>query len=94
MILQERVEDKATLPIYYESRLAKIALSAEGQEILSALDSKLTKGEEQGENSTPKPQDYARLSGQRIELQTIAKDILEAFYTGQKILQGKAMIVV
>ncbi|WP_301006334.1 type I restriction endonuclease subunit R, partial [Helicobacter sp. UBA3407] len=86
------VEDKATLPIYYESRLAKIALSAEGQEILSALDSKLSKSEEQ-EKINAKATRLCEIVGAKDRLQTIAKDILEHFTQRQKILQGKAMIV-
>ncbi|WP_343353776.1 type I restriction endonuclease subunit R [Helicobacter mastomyrinus] len=86
------VEDKATLPIYYESRLAKIALSAEGEEILSALDSKLSKSEEQ-EKINAKATRLCEIVGAKDRLQTIAKDILEHFTQRQKILQGKAMIV-
>lgn len=86
------VEDKATLPIYYESRLAKIALSTEGQEILSALDSKLSKSEEQ-EKINAKATRLCEIVGAKDRLQTIAKDILEHFTQRQKILQGKAMIV-
>ena len=86
------VEDKATLPIYYESRLAKIALSAEGQEILSALDSKLSKSEEQ-EKINAKATRLCEIVGAKDRLQTIAKDILEHFTQRQEILQGKAMIV-
>lgn len=86
------VEDKATLPIYYESRSAKIALSAEGQEILSALDSKLSKSEEQ-EKINAKATRLCEIVGAKDRLQTIAKDILEHFTQRQKILQGKAMIV-
>ncbi|WP_334088596.1 type I restriction endonuclease subunit R [Helicobacter typhlonius] len=86
------VEDKATLPIYYESRLAKIALSAEGQEILSALDSKLSKSEEQ-EKINAKATRLCEIVGAKERLQTIAKDILEHFTQRQEILQGKAMIV-
>ncbi|WP_297812436.1 type I restriction endonuclease subunit R [uncultured Helicobacter sp.] len=86
------VEDKATLPIYYESRLVKIALSAEGQEILSALDSKLSKSEEQ-EKINAKATRLCEIVGAKERLQTIAKDILEHFTQRQEILQGKAMIV-
>lgn len=86
------VEDKATLPIFYESRLAKIALSTEGQELLNALDSKLSQSEEQ-EKINAKATRLCEIVGAKERLQTIAKDILEHFTQRQKILQGKAMIV-
>lgn len=86
------VEDKATLPIFYESRLAKIALSTEGQELLNALDSKLSKSEEQ-EKINAKATRLCEIVGAKERLQTIAKDILEHFTQRQEILQGKAMVV-
>lgn len=86
------VEDKATLPIFYESRLAKIALSTEGQELLNALDSKLSRSEEQ-EKINAKATRLCEIVGAKERLQTIAKDILEHFTQRQEILQGKAMIV-
>ena len=86
------VEDKATLPIFYESRLAKIALSTEGQELLNALDSKLSRSEEQ-EKINAKATRLCEIVGAKDRLQTIAKDILEHFTQRQEILQGKAMVV-
>lgn len=86
------VEDNATLPIFYESRLAKIALSTEGQELLKALDSKLSKSEEQ-EKINAKATRLCEIVGAKERLQTIAKDILEHFSQRQEVLRGKAMIV-
>lgn len=86
------VEDNATLPIFYESRLAKIALSTEGQELLNALDSKLSRSEEQ-EKINAKATRLCEIVGAKERLQTIAKDILEHFTQRQEILQGKAMVV-
>ncbi|MCX2683763.1 type I restriction endonuclease subunit R [Campylobacter sp. MIT 21-1685] len=86
------VEDNATLPIFYESRLAKIALSAEGQRILSELDSKLIPSEEQ-EKINAKATRLCEIIGAKERLRAVAKDILEHFTQRQEILRGKAMIV-
>ena len=44
-MLPKAVEDGATVRIYYESRLAKVALSDEGKQLVAALDDELAQDE-------------------------------------------------
>nr|WP_269849837.1 hypothetical protein [Methanosarcina horonobensis] len=41
--ISQSVEDGATVKIYYESRLAKVALSSEGKKLVAELDEELDK---------------------------------------------------
>ncbi len=86
------VEDKATVGIYYESRLVKIGLSVEGQEILKELDSKLIASEEQ-DRINAKATRLCEIVGAKARLEVVAKDIIEHFSKRQEALKGKAMIV-
>lgn len=86
------VEDKATVGIYYESRLVKIGLSEEGQEILKELDSKLVASEEQ-DRINAKATRLCEIVGAKNRLEVVAKDIVEHFSKRQEALRGKAMIV-
>lgn len=86
------VEDKATVGIYYESRLVKIGLSEEGQEILKELDSKLVTSKEQ-DRINAKATRLCEIVGAKNRLEVVAKDIVEHFSKRQEALKGKAMIV-
>ncbi len=86
------VEDKATVGIYYESRLVKIGLSEEGQEILKELDSRLVASEEQ-DRINAKATRLCEIVGAKNRLEVVAKDIVEHFSKRQEALKGKAMIV-
>ena len=43
--IAQAVEDKATVPIYYESRLAKITLSEESRKLVEEMDDELDRDE-------------------------------------------------
>lgn len=89
------VEDGATVPIYYESRLAKIELSKEiGGNIDSDFD-ELTEAEEESEKQRLKTK-WAALesmvgAGDRINL--VAQDLVAHFEKRLIAMDGKAMIV-
>lgn len=92
----QAVTDGATVPIYYESRLAKINLSEEGKELIDELDEELASGD-LTENQRTKAK-WAKIEGiigseQRIK--TIAEDIVKHFEArnGEGGLNGKGMIV-
>ncbi|QOQ97601.1 type I restriction endonuclease subunit R [Helicobacter winghamensis] len=80
---QKAVDDGATLPLFYESRLAKLHLSEEGKKLIESFDTDNTQG------SLLKLQD---IIGAKERLKNIAKDILEHFNARKEKLKGKAMI--
>ena len=66
--IQQAVEDGATVPIYYESRLAKIELDEEEQPKLDAEFEEVTEGEEesaQGEAQDASGRSWRRWSAAR-----------------------------
>ena len=92
--IQQAVEDGATVPIYYESRLAKVKLSQEGQELLDQLDTEL-EGEEVTQAQRVKAK-YARLEaivGAKERVKTIAADLIKHYEDRATSNIGKAMVV-
>jgi len=93
--IQRAVDDGATVPIYYESRLARLALPEEEKPHLDQTFEELTETEEEEHKEKLKSK-WGALeavvgSGKRIHL--IARDIVDHFEERQKALDGKAMIV-
>jgi type I restriction enzyme R subunit len=93
--VEEAVRDGATVPIYYESRLAKLSLN---EEALSHIDQdvdELTEADEEGSAEKLKSQwaALASLVGAQPRLEQIAQDLLEHFDNRQAALPGKGMIV-
>lgn len=94
--ISQAVEDGATVRIFYESRLAKIAISEEGKELIEDFDDQFT---EDDLNQTQKERaKWARvegLIGSKERIKAIAKDIVEHFEQRLKANanQGKGMIV-
>lgn len=84
--MKQAVEDGATVPLYYESRLAKIHLSDEGKKLIENLDKNL-----KDKNNTNALK-LSQIIGARQRLQAVAKDILEHFNAKKQKLKGKAMI--
>lgn len=93
--IQRAVEDKATVPIYYESRLAKLALDeAERPRIDSGFE-EATEGEEVERKERLKSK-WAQLEavvGAEKRLALIARDIVQHFEERLEAMDGKAMIV-
>lgn len=93
--IQQAVEDGATVRIFYENRLAKIALKEEEKPRVDAEFEELTESEELTDRQKLKAK-WARLEAivgnpQRIAL--IAQDIVNHFESRNAVLDGKAMIV-
>lgn len=93
--IQRAVEDGATVPIFYESRLAKIALTEEGRELVQELDEEL-----EGLDLSMTQQAKAKwtkleaLIGSTSRIKTVAADIVAHFEARQEqSMQGKGMIV-
>ena len=93
--LTRAVEDGATVRIFYESRLAKVALDPEIRAALDELADEITETVEEGEATRAKSR-WARLeaivgASDRIDL--IAADIVDHWERRRAELFGKAMIV-
>jgi type I restriction enzyme R subunit len=93
--IQRAVEDKATVPIYYESRLAKLELSEAERPKIDPAFEEVTEGEEIERKEKLKSR-WAQLEavvGAEKRLKLIAKDIVEHFEQRLSAMDGKAMIV-
>ena len=93
--IQRAVDDGATVPIYYESRLAKLALDEAQKPTIDAGFEEVTEGEEVDRREKLKTK-WAQLEAvvgaqQRVAL--VARDIVEHLDRRQEALDGKAMVV-
>jgi type I restriction enzyme R subunit len=93
--IQRAVEDGATVPIYYESRLAKLHLPEELKPRVDEEFEEVTEGEELERKERLKSK-WAQLEavvGAQQRLKEIAQDIVEHFERRLEALEGKGMIV-
>lgn len=93
--IQQAVKDKATVPIYYESRLAKVHFEENERITLDEQFEELTEGEELTNRQQLRAK-WTRLEaivGNPNRIQKIAKDIVYHFEQRSAVLDGKAMIV-
>jgi type I restriction enzyme R subunit len=89
------VEDKATVPIYYEARLAKIELLREVTPTIDAEFEELTEGEEVEKKEQLKSK-WARLEamiGSEKRIALVAKDVVDHFEARLDVMDGKGMFV-
>jgi type I restriction enzyme, R subunit len=93
--IQRAVADQATVPIYYESRLAKIALNKSEMPKLDPDFEEATEHEETERKEKLKTKWAAleALVGAKHRVELIAKDIVEHFGKRLEAMDGKAMIV-
>ena len=93
--IQRSVEDGATVPIYYESRLAKLALKESEKPTIDPEFEEATEGEEieRKERLKTKWAQLEALVGTEKRLKLIAKDIVAHFETRLEAMDGKAMVV-
>jgi type I restriction enzyme R subunit len=93
--IQRAVADKATVPIYYESRIAKLGLNASELPKLDKEFEEITEGEEEGSREKLKTKWAAleALVGDPKRIALIAKDLLEHFEKRLEAMDGKAMVV-
>jgi type I restriction enzyme R subunit len=93
--IQRAVEDGATVPIYYESRLAKLALDEAERPKIDPEFEEATEGEEVERKEKLKTK-WAQLEavvGSDKRLALVARDIVEHFEERLEAMEGKAMIV-
>jgi len=93
--IQRAVQDGATVPIYYESRLAKLALDEAERPKIDPGFEEATEGEEVERKEKLKTK-WAQLEavvGAEKRLTLVARDIVEHFEKRLEAMDGKAMIV-
>jgi type I restriction enzyme R subunit len=93
--IQRAVADGATVPIYYESRLAKLSLDEAERPKIDPGFEEATEGEEveRKERLKTKWAQLEAIVGSARRLELVAEDIVEHFETRLEALDGKAMIV-
>ncbi len=93
--MQQAQADKATVPINYESRLAKLEMKDEDRPRIDSEVEELTEDEEEGAAAKIKSRWAAleKLAGAEPRIEKIASDLIEHFEQRQDVLAGKAMIV-
>jgi type I restriction enzyme R subunit len=93
--IQRAVEDKATVPIYYESRLAKLELDEKERPKIDPEFEEVTEGEEveRKEKLKTKWAQLEKIVGSEKRIKLIARDIVDHFEKRLEVLEGKAMIV-
>jgi type I restriction enzyme R subunit len=89
------VEDKATVPIYYEPRLAKIELLKKNTPKIDQEFEELTEGEEEKKKDKLKSK-WAKLEamiGSESRIKLVAQDMVDHFEDRLSTLDGKGMFV-
>ncbi len=93
--IQRAVEDKATVPIYYESRLAKLELDESERPRIDPEFEEVTEGEEveRKEKLKSKWAQVEAIVGAEKRLALVARDLVEHFEQRLSAMDGKAMVV-
>ncbi|WP_424580022.1 type I restriction enzyme subunit R domain-containing protein [Vibrio crassostreae] len=94
--IQDAVDDGATVPIYYESRLAKLDINQDEIEQLNDKgEDEIGEDEETADREKVKSEwaTLAKLVGAEPRIEQVAKDLVEHFTTRTSTFPGKAMIV-
>lgn len=93
--IQRAVQDGATVPIYYESRLAKLGLDESERPKIDPDFEEVTEGEEveQRERLKTKWAQLEAIVGTEKRLKQIAEDIVNHFEERLSVMDGKAMVV-
>jgi type I restriction enzyme R subunit len=89
------VEDGATVPIYYESRLAKLELREDEKPKLDPEFEEITEGEEETEKNRLKTK-WAALEamvGTEKRVRLVAQDLVDHFEKRLDAMDGKALVV-
>lgn len=94
--IQDAVDDGATVPIYYESRLAKLDINRDLIDDLSDQVEDVVEDEEDLSLREKTKGEWSRLEklvGSGPRLQQVAADLIKHFETRSALMEGKAMIV-
>ncbi|WGL16276.1 type I restriction endonuclease subunit R [Microbulbifer bruguierae] len=93
--VEQAVKDGATVPIHYESRLAKVELREDQLPQIDAVVDEITEGDEEAAGERFKSQWAALASvvGAEPRIKQVAQDLVTHFENRQAALPGKGMIV-
>ena len=94
--IQDAVDDGATVPIYYESRLAKLDINRDAIEELNKEVEEVIEDEEDiatRERTKGKWAALEKLVGAEPRLKEVAEDLVAHFKARIEVIPGKAMIV-
>ncbi len=93
--IEQSIEDRATVRIYYEARMAKLALKEEERPRIDPEFEEVTETEEveKKERLKSKWSQLEKLVGAPNRVALIAEDLVKHFEARDASLQGKAMIV-
>src|SRR4051795_8344318 len=93
--IQRAVADKATVPIYYESRVAKLGLNASELPKIDKEFEEITEGEEltRKEKLKTKWAALEALVGNPKRIDLVAADLVQHYERRLEAMEGKAMIV-
>ena len=93
--IRKSVEDRATVPIYFESRLARLSLDDTEKPTIDPQFEEVTEGEEVERREKLKTK-WAQLEavvGTEKRVREVAEDIVAHFDQRLEVLDGKAMVV-
>jgi len=93
--IQRAVADKATVPIYYESRIAKLALNQAALPKIDEEFDEITEGEEEDKKQKLKSKWAAleALVGDPKRIALVAADLVQHYERRLEAMDGKAMVV-
>jgi len=94
--IQDAVDDGATVPIFYESRLAKLDVNQADIDALNAQVDEVVEDEEDIAHREKTKGEWAaleKLVGSEPRLQQVARDLVQHFEARVSVVDGKAMIV-
>ena len=97
--IAQAVEDKITVKIYYESRLAKVNLTEEGRALVEQFDTELESPSEideaisDADEAKAKWTTLEKIVGNPERIKNVANDIVRHFEARQEVFEGKAIIV-
>ena len=94
--IQDAVDDGATVPIYYESRLAKLDINREAIEELSDQVEEVVEDEEDVGTRERTKGEWSRLEklvGTEPRLKEVAEDLVQHFEARTTVMEGKGIIV-
>ena len=94
--IQDAVDDGATVPIFYESRLAKLDVNQADIDALNAQVDEVVEDEEDIASREKTKSEWAaleKLVGSEPRLQQVARDLIQHLEARISVVDGKAMIV-
>lgn len=92
--ISHAVEDGVTVPIYYESRLIRINLTEEGENLIKEFEEELdNKGLSEVEKAKTKWAKLESLIGSEKRIKQVAHDIITHFENRLEVIDGKAMVI-